>query len=150
MGKRFIIIMGILGFIIICVFCVLLNTKKIEQDLYKRATARLQKENIPADIISFSGRDALLTGNFDNLEKIKQAENSLANLYGLRIIKNKLTLSETTVSMPDLSIITNADSIIASGTLPDSLSKNSIIMALTKSFNAVNIKDKIVIDKRDK
>lgn len=58
----------------------------IETDLLQRARSALSETNLPADSISFQGRDAVLTG-IANEEQAQQMVNVVSRLKGVRVVE---------------------------------------------------------------
>jgi outer membrane protein OmpA-like peptidoglycan-associated protein len=84
MNNRVILLLGLLALGGLCGLCVRVHAPRMEQDLLSRSTAELRTNAIPAGGLSFSGRDALLTGAPGSPEVSDRALRLVASVSGVR------------------------------------------------------------------
>ncbi len=92
MGKPLIYLIGIIGFILICFFCIQCHGEKIENDLKARATAQLQTAGINIDPVMLNGRDVTLRGKVPSPAIADKAVQLAADTRGVRMVHNELTV----------------------------------------------------------
>lgn len=94
MGKKTILSLGILGFLLICFFCIYWHAGKIESDLLARSSSALSDAGIAGADLSFSGRDARLIGSTDSGDDLQKAADVVAGVRGVRAVTTQLVISE--------------------------------------------------------
>ena len=108
MNSRNLILIGLILWILVGILCLLIHAKKIENKLTVRAQEQLKLANMEGSIVSFSGRDALLTGKTGSVEMIKKAEDLIRAITGVRIVDNRLILDELAIEMPETTAISES------------------------------------------
>jgi len=90
MSKPLIYLIGIIGFILICFFCIQCHGEKIENDLTARASAKLQTAGIHIDPVMLDGRDVTLRGKVPSKAIADKAVQLAADTRGVRVVHNEL------------------------------------------------------------
>ncbi len=86
---------------LLCFLCVRYHAPQIERDLYERASARLESNGIPPAGLSFSGRDAQLSGAPDSPAVSNSAVNLVSGVSGVRKVTTAIILGRTSQAAPD-------------------------------------------------
>ncbi|MBN2093242.1 OmpA family protein [candidate division KSB1 bacterium] len=146
MSKKTIILIGILAFIALCLICLLCRAKKIEQDLNQKALNALSQKNLPTDVLSFSGRDALLTGKVASEEMKLQIAAILDSIDGIRVVKNQLTVADSIrLRLPDLKFSMKNSVLTLEGMLPDQASVDSLMLLAENVFGKGKVMNKLTV-----
>lgn len=90
MSQRLIIPLGAIGFVLLCVACVLVHARSIEQDLRSRTTSALTAAGIHGADLTLSGRDVTLTGTVGSQELVQLAGQTVIGQRGVRMVDNRL------------------------------------------------------------
>lgn len=93
MSSTAIKILGVLGFLIICAVCLLMNAQEIEDDLTRRSLQQLQEAGIVAANVTVDGRDAILSGTVASEAGARQAEAAVADVWGIRRVTSRLQIA---------------------------------------------------------
>ncbi len=94
MKRRFILaILGLLGFLIICLLCIFLHADEMARDLTNRSREALTNAGISLENVSFNGRHAILAGEVANDEIAGQAAGIVSDVYGVAGVVNNLTVA---------------------------------------------------------
>ncbi len=87
MDNRLVLVLGLLALGILEFFCIRRKGPEIENDLLRRSAAVLRENQIPTAGLSFSGRDALLTGVKGSPEVSDAARQLVDGVIGVRIVQ---------------------------------------------------------------
>lgn len=90
MSRGFVKFIALIGFILICLFCLLCNSGRIENDLQGRSLQTLKSAGIQLDKIHMDGRDVILEGEVDSEQAKSRAEQLVSGVYGVRKVINNL------------------------------------------------------------
>ena len=146
MSKKAIILSGILLFILLAILCVLYNAKRIESNLLQEAQMVFSQHGLPADILEFDGRDAILTGEIGSEELKNKAVQLLSDLPGVRKIHEKLTIASEEQISPSFTMRFDNGKLILDGKLPNQEILDQLLDLAAKKFGTNNIINKITID----
>ncbi len=146
MSKKTIILIGILAFLILCLICLFCRAKKIEQDLYQKTLNALSQRNLPTDVLSFSGRDALINGKVASEEIKLQIAAVLDSINGIRVVKNDLTVADSTpLRLPDLKFSMKGGVLTLEGMLPDQASVDSLMLLAEAAFGKGKVINNVTV-----
>ncbi len=94
MKRRFTLaILGLLGFLIICLLCIFLHADEMARDLTDRSREALTNAGISLSDVSFNGRHAILAGEVASEEVADQATGIVGDVYGVAGVVNNLTVA---------------------------------------------------------
>lgn len=94
MKRRFTLaLLGLLGFLIICLLCIFLHADEMAKDLTNRSREALTNAGIPLTNVSFNGRHAILDGEVASDEIAGQATDIVSDVYGVAGVVNNLTVA---------------------------------------------------------
>ncbi len=75
-------------------FCTAMHIPQIEYDLTMRSDAALSSQGLREVAVAFDGRDAVMTGRAPGEAAKAQAEQTVAGLYGVRAVHNRIEIEE--------------------------------------------------------
>lgn len=94
MKRRFTLaILGLLGFLIICLLCIFLHADEMARDLTNRSREALTNAGISLSDVSFNGRHAILAGEVASEDVADQATDIVRDVYGVAGVVNNLTVA---------------------------------------------------------
>jgi outer membrane protein OmpA-like peptidoglycan-associated protein len=94
MSPGFVKFLALLGFILVCIFCLICNTGKIENDLKVRSVQALDGINLKIDRLILDGRNVTLNGLVKSEQEKSRAEKLIADVYGIRTVINYLEVKK--------------------------------------------------------
>ena len=162
---------GVVGLALILVGQTVLNRHAIEHDLTNQSTKALQSADLVGLSVSFTGRDATITGSGSD-DLAQQATSVVSAVSGVRVAKVKLT--GTTASSTGTPVVTStasatpAASMAASptppvaavpvgftfangtmtvtGTVPSDADRTALMSAATAAGHGWSVVDKVTVD----
>jgi len=106
--RRFVIVTGVVLFLLLAVICLLIHVKKIETKLTELATEKIGAAGIGGAAVSFDGRNAILNGAVASEDVSGKAAAMVGEINGVRSVDNGLTVTapvevteDTTEDKPD-------------------------------------------------
>lgn len=97
MNRRTVIFLGVVLFLLLAIFCLLIHAKKIETKLTERATAELKTTGLNGVTVQFDGRTAILSGTVPSDEALDKITALIGGLDGVRSVTNELTVEASAV-----------------------------------------------------
>jgi len=105
--RRFVIVAGLVLFLLLAVICLLTHVKKIENKLTSLATKKIEAAGIDGAAVSFDGRNAILNGDVASGDIADSAAALVGEINGVRSVDNGLSITapveapaDTTEDMP--------------------------------------------------
>ena len=93
MNKSFVILLGLSFLAILGYICIYKYGPTIQHDIDTRAHSALIVQGLDQINITTDGRDVILDGEVLSEDKRQQAEQHVQNVYGVRLVKNQLTIT---------------------------------------------------------
>lgn len=90
MSARSIIGAGIVGFVVLAVLTIVLTSNRIVDDLGARSAADLEAAGLNFASVSFSGRDATLTGSAPDAASASKAVEVVQGVWGVRAVIDEI------------------------------------------------------------
>lgn len=101
MTKSRIKILGLLGFIIICVCCLIFKVAVIENDLSLKTDELIKSMNLSDISFKIDGRDVSLTGNVETESIKSEIEKAASEIYGVANINNLIEVQPKLPPKPE-------------------------------------------------
>lgn len=104
-NKRWLTIMAALAIGLLAVLTlltVLMRIPVMETDLLQRSRQALMAADLPINLLSFSGRDAVLQGMIASEEQANHMVRILQHIHGVRAVDNQLTPDSASAQVDDL------------------------------------------------
>ena len=116
----------------------------VEQDLAVRSGQELTAKGFPWATVSFSGRDAVLSGVSEGEGAQSSAAETVLNTYGVRVVANQSTLPQKADPFA-FSAIKNAEGVTLKGNFAASKAHAEFVASVEKSMPGIAVKDEMTL-----
>ncbi len=135
-------VLGLLGFILLCLICVLYHAPRIEAELRDQGRERLTAAGFDSATLEVEGRDATLTGWAANGDDRAVVERLVAGVPGMRAVDNRLELPGAVRFVLDRS----GDDVVLKGLLPSAAHRDAIVSQARDLWGAEVATGELLVD----
>ncbi len=134
--------LGLLGLVVLCLLCVRCHAPRIEAELTDQGRELLAAEGFDPTVLRIDGRDATLEGVVGSEEHRLAAARLVADVPGMRVVDNRLSLPVPVRFELDRS----GETAVLTGRLPNEAHRAAILSRAHDLWSAGTITDDLRVD----
>ncbi len=142
MSRLLAILLGLVLFAALTIFCVARESPRIAEELTLRASGALQSSEIDWAEASVDGRLVTLTGFAPSTEERMRAVSVVSDVGGVRSVRDGL---ETRPAVFEFQARRDGPSIVLTGNVPDERSRSTVLARAASLFGAEVVVDDLVV-----
>ncbi len=135
---------GLIPILMLTWVAVHLQRPVIEDDLSARAQRVLDEAGFDWAKVKFSGRDAVVSGKAPDEGTPRKAIRAVRSIWGVRVVRARTDLIKP-VSNYSWSASVRNDRVIASGHIPNTKSRQSVLRIIKTNFPKFDVEDDMVL-----